>query len=185
MCVQDASRRVTIWTHRFDTHQAEWTMAFENVQVRLSNGQQHGPIPWETLRVWVQQNRVPADAVLVCQSTQQQRTVASFPDLMQLPRSDDSTATIIPYRNMPALVGYYLAVFSMTACIPVLGIIGVGLGIAAVVLGIKGLRNVSANPAAKGTVHAWIAIVGGVIFTLIGLAINGAMVASLLVRAGR
>src|SRR5687768_5923550 len=98
-------------------------MAFENVQVRLAGGQQHGPIPWETLRLWVQQNRVPPDATLVCQATLAERTVASFPDLMSLPRSDDAAATIIPYRNMPALVGYYLGVFSLTACIPVVGVI--------------------------------------------------------------
>ena len=130
-------------------------MAFENVQVRLANGQQHGPIPWETLRIWVQQNRVPADATLICQSTLEQRPVSSFPDLMSAPRSDDAAATIIPYRNMPALVGYYLGVFSLSACIPILGIVGVGMGIAALVLGIKGLRNVKANPAAKGTARRW------------------------------
>ena len=125
-------------------------MAFENVLVRLTNGQQHGPIPWETLRLWVQQNRVPADAMLVCQTTQAERTVASFPDLAALPRSDDAAATIIPYRNMPALVGYYLGVFSLTACIPILGIVGIGMGIAAVVLGFKGLRNVERQPCGQG-----------------------------------
>ncbi len=160
-------------------------MAFENVQVRLSNGQQHGPVPWETLKVWVQQNRVPPDAMLVCEATRQERSVASFPDLASLPRGDDATATLIPYRNMPALLGYYLGVFSLSACIPILGIVGIGMGIAAVVLGIKGLRNARANPLAKGTVHAWIAIICGTIFTLAGLAINIAVIAAITFDAAR
>lgn len=160
-------------------------MAFESVQVRLPDGQQHGPVPWDTLRVWVQQNRVPSDAMLVCQATLEERAVSSFPELAAMPRGDDTAATIIPYRNMPALVGYYLGVFSLSACVPVLGLVGVGMGIAAVVLGIKGLRNVRVNPEAKGTVHAWIAIVCGTLFSLMGLVINGAMIMSLLMRPGR
>jgi hypothetical protein len=160
-------------------------MAFENVQVRLANGQQHGPVPWDTLRVWVQQNRVPPDATLICQATLQERLASSFPELAAMPRADDGAATLIPYRNMPALVGYYLGVFSLSACIPLLGVVGIGMGIAAVVLGIKGLRNVSANPAAKGTVHAWIAIVCGAIFALVGLAINGVTIAALIAEASR
>jgi hypothetical protein len=159
-------------------------MAFENVLVRLSNGQQHGPVPWETLKVWVHQNRIPADAILICQSTQQEQSVASFPDLAGLPR-DDTTATLIPYRNMPALLGYYLGVFSLSACIPILGLVGIGMGIAAVVLGIKGLRNANANPTAKGTVHAWIAIVCGTIFTLAGVVINVAVITAIAYDAAR
>jgi hypothetical protein len=160
-------------------------MAYETVLVRLANGQQHGPIPWETLRVWVQQNRVPADATLICQTTQEQRSVASFPELVSAPRSDDAAATLIPYRNKPALIGYYLGVFSLSACIPILGIVGVGMGIAALVLGVKGLRNVKANPTAKGTVHAWIAIVCGTLFSLAGLAINALVIIGLLAEAAR
>lgn len=73
-------------------------------------------------------------------------------------QSDDAVSTIIPYRNVPALVAYYLGVFSI---IPCLGII---LGIAAFVLGIVGLRKAAENPSAKGKVHAWIGIIAGGLF---------------------
>ncbi|KAB2667688.1 MAG: hypothetical protein DVB31_07685 [Verrucomicrobia bacterium] len=68
---------------------------------------------------------------------------------------DDVVATMVPYKNVPALVGYYLGVFSL---IPLLGI---PLGIGAVICGILGLRRAGENPQSKGKVHAWIAIVLG------------------------
>jgi hypothetical protein len=45
--------------------------------------------------------------------------------------------------------------------------IGLFLGIPAVILGIMGLRKRAANPAVKGSVHAWIGIVMGGIFTVV------------------
>lgn len=74
----------------------------------------------------------------------------------------DAVATIIPYRNTPALVGYYLAIFSLVCW----GL----LSIPAVILGIVGLRKAAADPTAKGKVHAWVAIVLG------GLTLLGALV---------
>lgn len=68
----------------------------------------------------------------------------------------DATGGLIPYKNVPALVGYYLGIFSLFPCVPV-------LSIAALVLGIMGLMKVKREPVVKGTVHAWIAVVlGGV-----------------------
>jgi hypothetical protein len=69
----------------------------------------------------------------------------------------DPVAALIPYKNGYALTAYYLAVFSL---IPILGM---PLGLAALVLGIFGLRKAKENPEIKGTVHAWIGIIlGGV-----------------------
>ncbi len=65
---------------------------------------------------------------------------------------DEAISTIIPYKNPRALASYYLSFFTL---IPVLGIL---LGIAAIVLGILGLRYTSAHPEAKGTAHAVIGI---------------------------
>src|SRR5688572_6468125 len=90
--------------------------------------------------------------------------------------TDEVTSTVIPYRNPPALTAYYLGLFSLSACIPFLGVVGVAMGVAAVVLGIKGLRRVRADPQVHGTVHAWIGIVGGSIFTLLGLVMQGTMI---------
>ena len=67
----------------------------------------------------------------------------------------DVTGGVIPYKNPCALIAYYLAVFSL---LPVVGLL---LGVAAVVLGIIGLRYRRAHPQSKGTVHAWIGIIGG------------------------
>ena len=85
---------------------------------------------------------------------------------------DDAVATIIPYRNAPALIAYYLGVFSISACIPFLGIIGVGMAIAAFICGINGLKRAREHPEAHGRVHAWIGIIGGAICTILGLLIN-------------
>lgn len=147
-------------------------MAFEQVDLLLPDGKQHGPIDWVTLRSWVQQNQVPPGAMLVDRATGQQQPITAFRELASAPRGDDGVATLIPYRNVPALVGYYLGVFSLLACIPFLGLVGVGMGIAAVILGIKGLGNANRNPEAKGRVHAWIAIVCGGLFALCGAVLN-------------
>lgn len=85
---------------------------------------------------------------------------------------EDAVATIIPYRNAPALIAYYLGVFSVSACIPFLGIIGIGMAIAAFICGINGLKRAREHPEAKGRVHAWIGIIGGAICMIFGLLIN-------------
>lgn len=75
--------------------------------------------------------------------------------------ADEPVAEIIPYRNAPALVGYYLGVFSLIPCL------GLPLGIAALVLGILGLKKQREAPAARGKVHAWVAIILGSITTIL------------------
>ena len=73
----------------------------------------------------------------------------------------DATGGIIPYKNPAALVAYYLGLFSLLPCF------GLLLAIPAFILGIIGLRNRNKNPAIKGSVHAWIGIIMGGLFTLI------------------
>jgi len=84
--------------------------------------------------------------------------------------SGDLIATVIPYKNVPALVAYYLGVFSVIPCV------GLPLGIAAVVLGIMGLRRAAKHPESKGKVHAWVGIIVGGLFGLIYLALTILMV---------
>jgi len=76
----------------------------------------------------------------------------------------DATGGMIPYKNVPALIGYYLGVFSIIPCFPI--------GLAALVLGILGLRKVKQQPEVKGTVHAWIGILAGGFFGLLWLAVT-------------
>lgn len=73
----------------------------------------------------------------------------------------DSTGGLIPYKNPKALTAYYLGLFSFIPCL------GLPLGIAALVLGIMGLRARSRNPVIKGSVHAWIGILVGGFFALL------------------
>jgi hypothetical protein len=87
----------------------------------------------------------------------------------------DGTGGVIPYKNPHALIAYYLGLFSLFPCL------GLALAIPAFILGIMGLRARKRNPAIRGSVHAWIGIVMGGIFTVIwglmGLAIIGGLIA--------
>ncbi len=73
----------------------------------------------------------------------------------------DETGGVIPYKNPCALIAYYLGLFSL---FPLLGFF---LAVPAFVLGIMGLRARKANPVIKGSVHAWIGIVMGGLFSII------------------
>lgn len=153
-------------------------MAFEQVRLISPDGQEFGPVDYGTLREWVQQCRVPPGATLIDMATgERQPALALFPDLGQLrPAPDETVATIIPYRNVPALISYYLGVFSFIACVPFVGFLGIPMAIAALVLGVKGLHLANVNPAAKGKVHAWIGILGGGLCMILGLIINGMVI---------
>ena len=81
---------------------------------------------------------------------------------VQAPTSPDNTlGGLIPYKNSSALIAYYLGIFSL---IPGFGLF---TGIAAFVLGLKGLRYAKEHPEAKGKVHAWIGIVCGGFWALV------------------
>ncbi len=79
----------------------------------------------------------------------------------------------MPYRNPSALVGYYPSVFSLIPCL------ALALGPAALVCGIVGLKAVGRNPQAKGTAHAWVAIILG---SLTSLANFGFLATAILAR---
>lgn len=70
--------------------------------------------------------------------------------------TDDNTmGGLIPYKNAQALWAYYLGIFSLIPCF------GIPLGIAALVLGIKGVAKAKQHPEMRGKVHAWVGIVLG------------------------
>ncbi len=70
----------------------------------------------------------------------------------------DATGGIIPYKNPPALIAYYLGLFSLIPCL------GLLLAPAAIILGIIGLKKKNKCPVIKGGIHAWIGIICGFIF---------------------
>ena len=82
----------------------------------------------------------------------------------------DATGGLIPYKNPPALIAYYLGVFSL---IPVLGFF---LGIAAIILGIKGLGVKQREPSRKGTAHALVGIILGTIVVIVHILVIVGMV---------
>lgn len=67
-------------------------------------------------------------------------------------------ASLIPYKNPMALISYYLGIFSLFPCL------GAFMGIAALILGVKGLKVANAHPEAKGKAHAIVGIICGSIF---------------------
>ena len=77
------------------------------------------------------------------------------------PSQGDATGGVIPYKNVPALLAYYLGLFSL---FPLLGLF---LAVPAFILGIIGLKKRRENPAVKGSVHAWIGVIMGGLFTIV------------------
>jgi hypothetical protein len=130
----------------------------------------YGPVNAEQVRLWLAQGRIDARTLVRAEGTTEWRPLGSFPELASAvglpplppafapaspPPSDNPLATIVPYRNVPALIAYYLGVFSLIPCI------GFVLGIGGIVLGIFGLKEAGKHPESKGKVHAWIGIVVG------------------------
>lgn len=71
------------------------------------------------------------------------------------PVQGDVTGGVIPYKNPQALLSYYFGIFGL---IPLLGI---PFALAAIILGILGLKRSRLTPAVRGQVHAWIGMVLG------------------------
>jgi hypothetical protein len=77
---------------------------------------------------------------------------------------EGGVSTVIPYKNVPALIAYYVGVFCII-CPPL-------LCFPAIILGVIGLRRVKENPEVKGTAHAWIGILSGSFFLLLSIVIG-------------
>jgi len=73
----------------------------------------------------------------------------------------DALSVLIPYKNAQSLWAYYLGVFSLIPCL------GIPLGVAALILGIRGLKYAGVHPEAKGKAHAWVGIVLGTLCALL------------------
>ncbi len=71
----------------------------------------------------------------------------------------DATGGVIPYKNPKALISYYLGIGAL---------LFFPLGFASIILGFMGLAARKRNPVIKGSVHAWIGIVLGVLSILCG-----------------
>lgn len=141
-------------------------MSTHRFTITLPNGNQFHAADEATVIGWAKDSRIPADAV-IAESGQPPIVAARHPTIGLLvvpspdaPANDGGISTIIPYRNAPALAGYYTGVASL---IPIIGLLA---GPVAIGLGVKGLKNAKANPNAKGKAHAITAIVLGSLATI-------------------
>jgi hypothetical protein len=75
----------------------------------------------------------------------------------------DGLGKLIPTRNPPALVGYYLSIFGLFP------MCGLPLSVTALILGIMGIRRCYKQPGLPGIAHGWIATLLGGFMTLVGL----------------
>ncbi len=85
---------------------------------------------------------------------------------------------MIPDKNPSALTSYYLGIFSIIPCL------AIPMGVAAVVLGLKGLRLVKERPEVRGRTHAWVGIIAGGLFALLNIIGVISVVFNTLVRPG-
>lgn len=161
-------------------------MGIARHSIRLPDGREFGPADIGVLRQWAREGRIPPDAQLIDASSGVAAPVMTEPSLASIihtlgvqptsaaapptviiptaqPPGDESIAVIIPYKNPHALTGYYVSIGSL---IPIVGLIA---GPAAIVLGVVGIRKRKENPRLHGLAHAWVAIVVGILGTLISL----------------
>ena len=149
----------------------------QQYKIKGTDGNEYGPVSTEELSQWIAQNRCTRDSLVEADGSGEWVPLATLPEFQgdfasspsasasATPKGDGGVSTVIPYKNVPALVGYYLAIFSGLGllCPPA----GFVLALPALILGIIGLKKVNANPEAKGTVHAWIGILGGAFFCIV------------------
>lgn len=146
-----------IFIHRDNQQQGPFSVDEINDRLRSGDVISSGTFAWyEGCSGWMTLDRVPGVFML--------NTPPTFVAGAMPSSQSDATGGLIPYKNLPALFGYYLTIFSM---IPFLGI---PLGIAGVICGIFGLRRRNKNPIIKGKAHALFAIIFGALVILIQVA---------------
>ena len=137
-----------------------------------------GPVPPEIMRDRVADGTIVA-TTRVRREDSDWMTADRVPGLLgrsqvvAVQNEGDATGGLIPYKNVPALVAYYLGIFSLVPCLMGLGIL---LGAPAIVCGVIGLKKRRQNPVIKGSAHAWIGIILGSITSLVTLAGIGFLV---------
>ena len=158
-------------------------------KVKTSSGEEYGPADLDQIVQWAREGRIERDSLLIRIDGSETKSVSDEPRVMavlgtpptipgpQPPIDDAPLSGLIPYKNPPALIGYYVGIFS---CFPIVGLL---LGPPAIVMGIIGIRRRKAEPERKGLAHAWIAITLGTIGTCINLFLTIALIVGLVTEA--
>jgi len=150
--------------------------------IQVPGGQEFGPAGPDLLRQWAREGRIPIHALIITRDgapgvvAWQHPVIGGIlaaPPTAQGPLGvpdGDATGGLIPYKNPKALLGYYTAIASLAAML----LPGAGLlvSIAAIVLGLLGLKAVRAQPRLRGEAHAQVAILLGTLTMLLNVAIT-------------
>lgn len=142
-----------------------------------ADNQSHGPVDEATLLDWIIQGRANGQTQTRKEGDSEWKALSAFPEFaaalnnapppLAAAPEGDATGGLIPYKNKHALIGYYMSIGGLLLmCVPLLGL---AYGIAVIYCGIKGRKNAIEHPEVKGSVHAWIAIVGGVIESIVAV----------------
>ena len=145
----------------------------QQYKIKGTDGAEYGPVSTEELQQWVAQNRCTRESLVEVHGSGEWVPLATLPEFQDAfaappapaPASaEGGVSTVIPYKNVPALIAYYVGVFCII-CPPL-------LCFPAIILGVIGLRRVKENPEIKGTVHAWIGILSGSFFLLLSIVVG-------------
>jgi len=147
----------------------------QQYKIKGTGGAEYGPVSTEELQHWIAQNRCTRESLVEVDGSGEWVPLATLPEFQDAfaappapaPASaegEGGVSTVIPYKNVPALIAYYVGVFCII-CPPL-------LCFPAIILGVIGLRRVKENPEVKGTAHAWIGILSGSFFLLLSIVIG-------------
>ena len=141
--------------------------------IKGTDGAEYGPVSTEELQHWIAQIRCTRESLVKVDGSGEWVPLATLPEFQDAfaappapaPASaEGGVSTVIPYKNVPALIAYYFGVFCII-CPPL-------LCFPAIILGVIGLRRVKENPEVKGTAHAWIGVLSGSFFLLLSIVIG-------------
>ena len=147
----------------------------QQYKIKGTDGAEYGPVSTEGLQQWIAQNRCTRESLVEVDGSGEWVPLATLPEYSRafaapVPaaaapgQGEGGVSTVIPYKNVPALIAYYVGVFCII-CPPL-------LCFPAIILGVIGLRKVKENPEVKGTAHAWIGILSGSFFLLLSIVVG-------------
>ncbi len=159
--------------------------------VRLLDGTEYRASSREELLGWARAGRVPTSATLVVRTpggasrttpvledAEIARIVAAPPTVRGEMSSPRGGFSMIPSKNKPALIGYYLGfVAALLFLAPAVGPI---LGGVTILLGIKGIRRYQADNTVRGMTHSIVAILLGLFAVAAGGLVSALMIAAML-----
>jgi len=148
----------------------------QQYKIKGTDGAEYGPVSTEELQHWIAQSRCTRESLVKVDGSGEWVSLATLPEFQDAfaapppapapasAQGEGGVSTVIPYKNVPALIAYYVGVFCIV-CPPL-------LCFPAIILGVIGLRRVKENPEVKGTAHAWIGILSGSFFLLLSIVIG-------------